>query len=161
MKKVRLKIIGRGGRSGILDVLICAAQNSCNWYSCWTSVTTRAGFFSRNMAKSLQGKDNTRETTGVHFLCACIWGSKYSSWSITNTLQTEKTCFVATESHLVLYLKDLTKWVTKCIFSEQINLCKSDINTEYGPVRISLRELHYHYKTSGNIFITPYWGKCF
>uniref|UniRef100_A0A8D0FI05 Dynein axonemal intermediate chain 3 n=1 Tax=Strix occidentalis caurina TaxID=311401 RepID=A0A8D0FI05_STROC len=26
---------------------------------------------------------------------------------------------------------------------------------------ISLRELHYHCKTSGNIFITPYWGKCF
>uniref|UniRef100_A0A8C8AYB2 Dynein axonemal intermediate chain 3 n=1 Tax=Otus sunia TaxID=257818 RepID=A0A8C8AYB2_9STRI len=26
---------------------------------------------------------------------------------------------------------------------------------------ISLRELHYHCKTSGNIFITPYWGECF
>ncbi|NXX58677.1 WDR63 protein, partial [Scopus umbretta] len=29
----------------------------------------------------------------------------------------------------------------------KINLCESDTNTEYGPVRISLKELHYHYKT--------------
>uniref|UniRef100_A0A663DY13 Dynein axonemal intermediate chain 3 n=1 Tax=Aquila chrysaetos chrysaetos TaxID=223781 RepID=A0A663DY13_AQUCH len=56
-----------------------------------------------------------------------------------------------TFKHLDLCWKPLVK----------INLCESDINTEYGPVRISLRELHYHYKTSGNIFITPYWGKCF
>lgn len=32
----------------ILDLLICAAQNSCSWYSCWTSLTTGAGgFFAR------------------------------------------------------------------------------------------------------------------
>ncbi|NXK18220.1 WDR63 protein, partial [Arenaria interpres] len=30
----------------------------------------------------------------------------------------------------------------------KINLRESDTNTEYSPVRISLRELHYHYKTS-------------
>ncbi|XP_075615941.1 dynein axonemal intermediate chain 3 isoform X3 [Balearica regulorum gibbericeps] len=30
----------------------------------------------------------------------------------------------------------------------KINLCESDTNTEYSPVRISLKELHYHYKTS-------------
>lgn len=147
----------------ILDLLICAAQNSCSWYSCWTSLTTGAGvFFARNVAKSLQGKSNTRETTGLHFLCACTWGSKHRSWSITNTLQTEKTCSITAKRHLVLRLRDLTKWVSKCIFSEQINLRKSDTNTEYSPVRISLKELHYHYKTSGNFFFfTPYWGKCF
>ncbi|NXT55435.1 WDR63 protein, partial [Pluvianellus socialis] len=33
----------------------------------------------------------------------------------------------------------------------KINLCESDTNTEYGPVRISLRELHYHYKTSEKV----------
>ncbi|KFQ30334.1 WD repeat-containing protein 63, partial [Merops nubicus] len=30
----------------------------------------------------------------------------------------------------------------------KINLCESDINREYSPTRISLRELHYRYKTS-------------
>ncbi|NXP05918.1 WDR63 protein, partial [Thinocorus orbignyianus] len=30
----------------------------------------------------------------------------------------------------------------------KINLCESDTNTEYSPVRISLRELHYQLKTS-------------
>ncbi|XP_010118450.1 PREDICTED: WD repeat-containing protein 63, partial [Chlamydotis macqueenii] len=30
----------------------------------------------------------------------------------------------------------------------KINLCESVTNTEYGPIRICLRELHYHYKTS-------------
>ncbi|NXO55864.1 WDR63 protein, partial [Aramus guarauna] len=30
----------------------------------------------------------------------------------------------------------------------KINLRESDTNTEYSPVRISLKELHYHYKTS-------------
>ncbi|NXI35750.1 WDR63 protein, partial [Galbula dea] len=33
----------------------------------------------------------------------------------------------------------------------KINLCKSAINMEYGPIRISLRELHYHYKTSERV----------
>ncbi|NXN55579.1 WDR63 protein, partial [Rynchops niger] len=33
----------------------------------------------------------------------------------------------------------------------KINLCESDTNTEYSPVRISLRELHYHYKTSEKV----------
>ncbi|NXF32805.1 WDR63 protein, partial [Nyctibius bracteatus] len=33
----------------------------------------------------------------------------------------------------------------------KINLCESDTNTEYGPVRIILRELHYHYKTSEKV----------
>ncbi|NWR63289.1 WDR63 protein, partial [Bucorvus abyssinicus] len=32
----------------------------------------------------------------------------------------------------------------------KINLCEGDINT-YSPVRISLRELHYHYKTSEKV----------
>ncbi|NWW78384.1 WDR63 protein, partial [Climacteris rufus] len=31
----------------------------------------------------------------------------------------------------------------------KINLCEKDANTEYGPTRMSLRELHYRYKTSG------------
>ncbi|NXN22360.1 WDR63 protein, partial [Nycticryphes semicollaris] len=43
-----------------------------------------------------------------------------------------------TLNHLDLCWKPLIK----------INLCESDTNTEYSPVRISLRELHYHYKTS-------------
>ncbi|XP_010581045.1 PREDICTED: WD repeat-containing protein 63 [Haliaeetus leucocephalus] len=46
-----------------------------------------------------------------------------------------------TFKHLNLCWKPLVK----------INLCESDINTEYGPVRISLRELHYHYKTSEKV----------
>ncbi|XP_049665221.1 dynein axonemal intermediate chain 3 isoform X1 [Accipiter gentilis] len=46
-----------------------------------------------------------------------------------------------TFKHLDLCWKPLVK----------INLCESDINTEYGPVRISLRELHYHYKTSEKV----------
>ncbi|XP_026709715.1 WD repeat-containing protein 63 [Athene cunicularia] len=33
----------------------------------------------------------------------------------------------------------------------KIHLRESDPNTEYGPVRISLRELHYHCKTSENV----------
>ncbi|NWX42563.1 WDR63 protein, partial [Steatornis caripensis] len=33
----------------------------------------------------------------------------------------------------------------------KINLRKSGTNTEYGPIRISLRELHYHYKTSEKV----------
>ncbi|NXQ82645.1 WDR63 protein, partial [Nyctibius grandis] len=33
----------------------------------------------------------------------------------------------------------------------KINLCESDTNTEYGPVRIILRQLHYHYKTSEKV----------
>ncbi|NXT39498.1 WDR63 protein, partial [Pelecanoides urinatrix] len=37
----------------------------------------------------------------------------------------------------------------------KINLCESDTNREYGPVRISLRELHYHYKTSVNTLEVP------
>ncbi|KFQ85654.1 WD repeat-containing protein 63, partial [Phoenicopterus ruber ruber] len=46
-----------------------------------------------------------------------------------------------TSKHLDLCWKPLIK----------INLCESDTNTDYGPVRISLRELHYHYKTSGKV----------
>ncbi|NWH54236.1 WDR63 protein, partial [Fregata magnificens] len=46
-----------------------------------------------------------------------------------------------TLKHLDLCWKPLTK----------INLHESDTNTEYGPVRISLRELHYHYKTSEKV----------
>ncbi|NXJ47178.1 WDR63 protein, partial [Spizaetus tyrannus] len=46
-----------------------------------------------------------------------------------------------TFKHLDLCWKPLVK----------INLCESDINTEYGPVRMSLRELHYHYKTSEKV----------
>ncbi|XP_074895207.1 dynein axonemal intermediate chain 3 isoform X2 [Buteo buteo] len=46
-----------------------------------------------------------------------------------------------TFKHLDLCWKPLIK----------INLCESDINTEYGPVRISLGELHYHYKTSEKV----------
>ncbi|XP_037260491.1 dynein intermediate chain 3, axonemal isoform X7 [Falco rusticolus] len=42
-----------------------------------------------------------------------------------------------TFKHLDLCWKPLIK----------INLCGSGASTEYGPVRISLRELHYHYKT--------------
>ncbi|NXU72278.1 WDR63 protein, partial [Oreotrochilus melanogaster] len=30
----------------------------------------------------------------------------------------------------------------------KINLCESDTSTEYGPIRISLKNLHYQYKTS-------------
>ncbi|NXS49840.1 WDR63 protein, partial [Balaeniceps rex] len=33
----------------------------------------------------------------------------------------------------------------------KIDLCEGDTNTEYGPVRISLKELHYHYKTSEKV----------
>ncbi|NXN38279.1 WDR63 protein, partial [Rhinoptilus africanus] len=33
----------------------------------------------------------------------------------------------------------------------KINLVESDTNTEYSPVRISLRELHYHYKISEKV----------
>ncbi|KAM9283510.1 dynein axonemal intermediate chain 3 isoform 2-T4 [Morus bassanus] len=47
----------------------------------------------------------------------------------------------ATFKHLDLCWKPLIK----------INLNGSDTNTEYGPVRISLRELHYHYKTSEKV----------
>ncbi|KFV17009.1 WD repeat-containing protein 63, partial [Tauraco erythrolophus] len=46
-----------------------------------------------------------------------------------------------TSKHLDLCWKPLVK----------INLCESDTNTEYGPVRISLRELHSHYKTSEKV----------
>ncbi|XP_054068004.1 dynein axonemal intermediate chain 3 [Rissa tridactyla] len=46
-----------------------------------------------------------------------------------------------TLNHLDLCWKPLIK----------INLCESDTNTEYSPVRISLRELHYHYKTSEKV----------
>ncbi|NXL57084.1 WDR63 protein, partial [Chordeiles acutipennis] len=46
-----------------------------------------------------------------------------------------------TFKHLDLCWKPLIK----------INLCESDINTEYGPVRISLRELHYNYETSEKV----------
>ncbi|NXH78999.1 WDR63 protein, partial [Hydrobates tethys] len=46
-----------------------------------------------------------------------------------------------TFKHLDLCWKPLTK----------INLCESDTNREYGPVRISLGELHYHYKTSEKV----------
>ncbi|NXK14203.1 WDR63 protein, partial [Herpetotheres cachinnans] len=46
-----------------------------------------------------------------------------------------------TFKHLDLCWKPLIK----------INLCESGTNTEYGPVRISLRELHYHYKTSEKV----------
>ncbi|KAM9280403.1 dynein axonemal intermediate chain 3 [Cariama cristata] len=46
-----------------------------------------------------------------------------------------------TSKHLDLCWKPLIK----------IKLCESDTNTEYGPVRISLRELHYHYKTSEKV----------
>ncbi|KAK4820072.1 hypothetical protein QYF61_019014 [Mycteria americana] len=46
-----------------------------------------------------------------------------------------------TSKHLDLCWKPLIK----------INLCESDTNTEYSPIRISLRELHYHYKTSGQL----------
>ncbi|NXU22291.1 WDR63 protein, partial [Thalassarche chlororhynchos] len=46
-----------------------------------------------------------------------------------------------TFKHLDLCWKPLTK----------INLCESDTNREYGPIRISLRELHYHYKTSEKV----------
>ncbi|NXD82038.1 WDR63 protein, partial [Halcyon senegalensis] len=46
-----------------------------------------------------------------------------------------------TSKHLDLCWKPLIK----------INLCESGINTEYGPVRISLKELHYHYKISEKV----------
>ncbi|NXW26687.1 WDR63 protein, partial [Phaetusa simplex] len=46
-----------------------------------------------------------------------------------------------TLNHLDLCWKPLIK----------INLCESDNNTEYSPVRLSLRELHYHYKTSEKV----------
>ncbi|XP_010294352.1 PREDICTED: WD repeat-containing protein 63 [Phaethon lepturus] len=46
-----------------------------------------------------------------------------------------------TFKHLDLCWKPLIK----------INLCESDTNTEYGPIRICLRELHYHYKTSEKV----------
>ncbi|XP_075012286.1 dynein axonemal intermediate chain 3 isoform X4 [Calonectris borealis] len=46
-----------------------------------------------------------------------------------------------TFKHLDLCWKPLTK----------INLCESDTNREYSPIRISLRELHYHYKTSEKV----------
>ncbi|NXE79223.1 WDR63 protein, partial [Cochlearius cochlearius] len=46
-----------------------------------------------------------------------------------------------TSKHLDLCWKPLTK----------INLRESDTNREYAPVRISLRELHYHYKTSEKV----------
>ncbi|KFV43017.1 WD repeat-containing protein 63, partial [Gavia stellata] len=46
-----------------------------------------------------------------------------------------------TFKHLDLCWKPLIK----------INLCESDTNPEYGPIRISLRELHYHYKTSEKV----------
>ncbi|NXG88526.1 WDR63 protein, partial [Stercorarius parasiticus] len=46
-----------------------------------------------------------------------------------------------TLNHLDLCWKPLIK----------INLCESDTNTEYSPIRISLRELHYHYKTSEKV----------
>ncbi|KAM6199951.1 dynein axonemal intermediate chain 3 [Sarcoramphus papa] len=46
-----------------------------------------------------------------------------------------------TFKHLDLCWKPLIK----------INLCESDTNTESGPIRISLRELHYHYKTSEKV----------
>ncbi|KAK1210332.1 DNAI3 protein, partial [Pygoscelis papua] len=46
-----------------------------------------------------------------------------------------------TFKHLDLCWKPLIK----------INLRKSDTNTEYSPVRISLKELHYHYKTSEKV----------
>ncbi|XP_075364596.1 dynein axonemal intermediate chain 3 isoform X2 [Mycteria americana] len=46
-----------------------------------------------------------------------------------------------TSKHLDLCWKPLIK----------INLCESDTNTEYSPIRISLRELHYHYKTSEKV----------
>ncbi|NXY72203.1 WDR63 protein, partial [Glareola pratincola] len=47
----------------------------------------------------------------------------------------------ATLHHLDLCWKPLIK----------INLCESDTNPEYSPVRISLRELHYHYKISEKV----------
>ncbi|XP_076196638.1 dynein axonemal intermediate chain 3 isoform X2 [Aptenodytes patagonicus] len=46
-----------------------------------------------------------------------------------------------TFKHLDLCWKPLIK----------INLHKSDTTTEYNPVRISLKELHYHYKTSEKV----------
>ncbi|NXA26264.1 WDR63 protein, partial [Ibidorhyncha struthersii] len=46
-----------------------------------------------------------------------------------------------TLKHLDLCWKPLIK----------INLSESDINSEDGPIRISLRELHYHYKTSEKV----------
>ncbi|XP_074732522.1 dynein axonemal intermediate chain 3 [Strix uralensis] len=46
-----------------------------------------------------------------------------------------------TSKHLDLCWKPLIK----------MHLCESDPNTEYGPVRISLRELHYHCKTSEKV----------
>ncbi|NXL46215.1 WDR63 protein, partial [Podilymbus podiceps] len=46
-----------------------------------------------------------------------------------------------TSKHLDLCWKPLIK----------INLGESDTNTECGPVRISLRELHYHYKSSDKV----------
>ncbi|KFR03726.1 WD repeat-containing protein 63, partial [Opisthocomus hoazin] len=46
-----------------------------------------------------------------------------------------------TSKHLDVCWKPLIK----------INLRESDANTEYGPVRISLRELRYHYKTSEKV----------
>ncbi|NWX24368.1 WDR63 protein, partial [Aegotheles bennettii] len=50
-----------------------------------------------------------------------------------------------TFNHLDLCWKPLIK----------INLCESDSNIEYSPVRISLRELHYHYKNSENTLEVP------
>ncbi|NXS54230.1 WDR63 protein, partial [Brachypteracias leptosomus] len=33
----------------------------------------------------------------------------------------------------------------------KINLCESDISTKYSPIRIILKDLHYHYKTSEKV----------
>ncbi|NWW90581.1 WDR63 protein, partial [Rhynochetos jubatus] len=75
-----------------------------------------------------------------------IPATKLPEQSSSEKVKEEKKFYIppgvlGTEKHLDLCWKPLIK----------INLCESDTNTEYGPVRISLRELRYHYKTSEKV----------
>ncbi|XP_067157090.1 dynein axonemal intermediate chain 3 [Apteryx mantelli] len=75
-----------------------------------------------------------------------IRGTKLPVQPLSHKVKEEKIIdvlpdFPATFKHLDLTWKPLIK----------INLCKSDTSVDYSPVRISLREQHYHYKTPDKV----------
>ncbi|NWU61673.1 WDR63 protein, partial [Pterocles burchelli] len=94
-------------------------------------------------------------------LVTCSPDGSILFWDIPATRLTEQPSFEKVKKDEIFYIspdvqdtfKDLDRCWKPLI---KINLCESDPTIEYGPVRISLRELHHHYKTSGNTFMYLY-----
>ncbi|NXT21528.1 WDR63 protein, partial [Syrrhaptes paradoxus] len=86
-------------------------------------------------------------------LVTCSPDGSVLFWDIPNTRLTEQPSFEKVKKDEIFGIppdvQDTFKDLDLCWKPlVKINLCETDPTTEYGPVRISLRELHHHYKTS-------------